>query len=312
MQQAIRSPSGWLAVLAMIRALRAGARAELAEPGSAGPPVRRSALVHAHWWLPAGLAAPPELPSVVTLHGTDGRILGRNILTRWLGRRVLRRAGVVTAVSPELARTAEAVSGRSGATQHVQPMPVETSAWPWGRGGAGLLVIGRLTSQKRVHLAIQAAQVLAAEGLPIPLTIIGDGPERSSLERESRGDPVIEIRFLGSCTRPEVIARLESADVLIFPSVQEGFGLSAIEALMIGVPVVACTDGGGIVSALNRHGGGTVADPAPRALAQAIRQSMSGSAREGARGAGARWREELAPDRVAQRFEGWYAEALAR
>ncbi len=272
MQQAMRSPAGWLALWGLLRAMRAGVRAELLPLGpSARPPV----VVHAHWWLPAGLASPPELPGVVTLHGTDGRILIRNPITRWLGARVLRRAAVVTAVSPELARTAEGISGRTGVTGHVQPMPVETAGWPWSRGGGGLLLVGRLTGQKRVHLAIQAASALAAGGLRRPLTIIGDGPERRALERESAGNPGIEVRLLGSRSRPEVIAQLETADVLLFPAEQEGFGLAAIEALMMGIPVVACTDGGGIVSALERFGGGLIADPTAQGLAEAIRSAES-------------------------------------
>jgi glycosyltransferase involved in cell wall biosynthesis len=245
---------------------------------------------------------------MVTLHGTDGRILGQNSLTRVLGRRVLRRATLVTAVSPELARTAETVAGRADVSSHVQPMPVDSEGWPWSRGGKGLIVVGRLTSQKRIHLAIQAGRVLAGEGKPLPLTIAGDGPEREQLEREASGVPV---RFVGQLSRADLIRELEGADVMLFPARHEGFGLAAIEGLMMGVPVVACEDGGGVVSALRRHGGGVITAPEPAALAHGVREAAGQGPHEEARRAGAQWRAELAPDQVALRFEAWYGETLA-
>jgi len=191
-------------------------------------------------------------------------------------------------------------------------MPVDTTGWTRSRGGGGLVVIGRLTSQKRVHLAVRAARIIADRGRPVPLTIIGDGPERPSLERESALAPQAPVRFLGTRSPADVIATLERADACLFPAEQEGFGLAAIEALMMGVPVVACADGGGVVSALARFGGGLTVGAGPDSIADGIEQALVPAARERAREAGVRWRDELAPDRVAQRFEGWYVEALAR
>lgn len=302
MQQAIRSPAGWLALRGLLRAMRAGVRAELL---TIGPSARLTVLVHAHWWFPAGLAAPPELPRVITLHGTDGRVLKRNSLTRTLGRRVLRRANLVTTVSPELASLVERVTGRRDVESHVQPMPVDTTDWPWSPGGGGWIVIGRLTEQKRVHLAIRAAA-----RSELPLTIIGDGPERAGLEAEAASHPGLKVRFLGSLGREEVIRELQGADAMLFTAREEGFGLAAIEALMMGVPVVACQDGGGLVSALRLHGGGVIGNCA-QSLEREIHAALDPETREVARRAGALWREQLAPNRVADRFLGWYAEALA-
>jgi glycosyltransferase involved in cell wall biosynthesis len=256
------------------------------------------------------LATPPELPRVITLHGTDGRVLKRNSVTRALGRRVLRRANLVTTVSPELASLVERVTGRRDVESHVQPMPVETNGWPWTRGGGGLIVIGRLTAQKRIHLAIRAAGALARSGSALPLTIIGDGPERSKLEAEAASHPELAVRFTGALERIAVIRELSVADAMLFTAREEGFGLAGIEALMMGVPVVACQDGGGLVSALRRHGGGVIGN-SESDLGREISAALSAETREAARGAGTRWREELAPSRVAERFLGWYAEALA-
>jgi alpha-1,6-mannosyltransferase len=310
MQEAIRSPAGLVALARLIRALRRGARAE----ATAQPPSRPATpvVIHAHWWFPAGFAAPPEFPLVLTLHGTDGQLLRERRTARWLARRVLGRARLVTAVSPELAQVVEAVSGRGDVLTHVQPMPVDTSSYPWSRGGGGLLVVARLTSQKRVDLAVRAALELAGAGTPIPLTIIGDGPERPAMERLAATNPAVPIRFLGTLPSAEVVRALATADAMLFTARNEGFGLAALEALMAGVPVVACTDGGGVVSALRLHGGGIVSAPEPPSLARAAREAGSPPLHQAARHAGARWRAELAPARVAERFEAWYGEALAR
>ncbi len=328
MQQAIRSPAGWLALRGLLRAMRAGVRAELKEtvgrsvgrtvgdappsmvPLTALPSDRPTVLCHAHWWFPAGLAAPAEIPRVVTLHGTDGRVLRRNRLTRALGRRVLRRANVVTTVSPELAALVERVTGRTTVESHVQPMPVDTTGWPWSQGGRGLIAVGRLTEQKRVHLAIRAAATHAQKGQALPLTIIGDGPERATLEAEAASHPGITVRFLGTLGRAELIRELSGADAMLFPAREEGFGLAAIEALMTGVPVIACQDGGGLVSALRRHGGGVIGS-CEGDLGQLVHTALLADTRRAARRAGETWRTELAPVRVAERFESWYAEALA-
>jgi glycosyltransferase involved in cell wall biosynthesis len=304
MQEAVRSARGILSLAALVRALRVGARAELA--GAQG-----EAVAHAHWWFPGGLALPRAIPALVTLHGTDARILTRSSLARQLGRRVLKRAQVVSAVSPELAAIAEEISGRRDVASHVQPMPVEAAARGASRGGGGIFVIGRLSPQKRTELALRAAGELARSGQRLPLTIIGDGVERAALEALAGAQPdTASIHFSGALPAAEVARRLERADVLLFPAEQEGLGLVAIEALIAGVPVVACSDGGGVVSALRRHGGGIIAAPTPHALATGVVEALNERRRAEARQAGAQWREELAPARVAQVFEGWYREAL--
>jgi glycosyltransferase involved in cell wall biosynthesis len=304
MQEAVRSPGGMLALAALIRALRKGARAELSN--ATGEKV-----LHAHWWFPAGLALPAGTPSVVTLHGTDARLLVQSAPARWLGRRVLNRASVVTAVSPELSSIAEQVSGRSDVADHVQAMPVACAVRAPSSGGGGIFVVGRLSPQKRTELAIRAAAELTREGTPVPLTVIGDGVERAALERLAAtlpGSP--SISFAGALSSAEVAHRLGNADVLLFPALQEGLGLAAIEALVAGVPVVACSDGGGVVSALRRYGGGIITAATPVALAGGVLEGRSAARRDEARRAGEQWRAELAPARVAEVFEGWYREAL--
>lgn len=300
MQDEVRSASGLMALRGLIKGLREGALAE-AEGGEG------DVLVHAHWWIPAGLAAPRGLPLLLTLHGTDGRLLQKSAGARWLARGVLRRADTVTTVSSHLADVVETITGREDVASHIQPMPIDSRGLPWTTGGGGAVVVCRLTAQKRVHLALQA---IAELGEPVPLTVIGDGPERPALEALAATLKGTRISFTGQLSPAEVAARLGSADVMLFPAVGEGLGLAALEALMAGVPVVATIDGGGVVGAVQAHGGGIVTAPTPAAIATGMRDASSPACRATARTAGALWREELAPSRVAGKFEAWYREAL--
>ena len=300
MQDEVRSAGGLMALRGLIRGLREGALAEAA--GAEG-----DILVHAHWWIPAGLAAPGGFPLVLTLHGTDGRLLLKSAAARWLARGLLRRADLVTTVSSHLAGIVETTTGREDVASHIQPMPVDSGGRPWTSGGAGAVVVCRLTAQKRVHLALQAVAKLDR---PLPLTVIGDGPERAALEALAGVLKLPAITFTGLLPPAQVAVRLGSADVMLFPAMGEGLGLSAVEALMAGVPVVACADGGGVVAAVQAYGGGIVTAPTPEAIAEGIREAGTPALRLAAKAAGTFWREDLTPARVAGRFEAWYREVL--
>lgn len=296
MVDAIRTPAGLAALWSLHRALGREARR-----AAAGAP---EALVHAHWWIPAGLAAPARLPLVVTSHGTDVRLLDLPP-ARVLARRVYRRARVITAVSRPLSAKIGSVSGRP---VQVQPMPVDTTGWEWGQGRGGLLVVARLTAQKRIDLVIRAAGRLGRH-----CVIVGDGPERGALERLAeaearRADAPIE--FTGALPFAQVRARLLEADVVVLPARDEGFGLAGAEALMCGVPLVICRDGGGLLDLADPECV-RVVEPNPAGIARGVTELLQApSARSAARSAGERWRERLAPAAVAARFEGWYREAL--
>jgi len=304
MQSALHSPGGWLAFGSMLRALRRAGREAASGSGDT--------VVHAHWWVPAGLAAPPELPLVLTVHGTDGVLLDRSSAVRAVARGVFRRARVVTAVSDPLARTVCAAARLDRGSCRVQPMPVDTTAWGWSEGGDGCLVVARLTRQKRVDLVLRALGHLRRSGRVVPCTVAGEGPERPALEDLARSEGVEgQVRFTGRLAPGEVHDLLMRADVAVSPFLQEGFGLVAAEALMAGVPVVACEDGGGLLDIVPREQGGRVVAPDSGRIAEAIVALFDGAAdRAGARAAGQEWRERLDPERVAGRFARWYQEAL--
>ncbi|PRZ08354.1 alpha-1,6-mannosyltransferase [Isoptericola sp. CG 20/1183] len=158
------------------------------------------------------------------------------------------------------------------------------------RGEAVVLVMSRLSREKRVDLAVEAVGRLVADGVPVRLVVAGSGPRFTELR--ARAEQLgIRHRFLGFVPdRAQVAALLASADVVVAPGPIETFGLAALEALASGTPVVCSA-----TSALPEVIGpaGASADPEPEALAVAVREVLSRD--PGARRAAARARAELFP-----------------
>jgi teichuronic acid biosynthesis glycosyltransferase TuaC len=146
----------------------------------------------------------------------------------------------------------------------------------------------------------------------ISLTVVGDGPELERLRAIAVRLGVSDrVHWEGSQPPHEVVNLLARADVMLFTAVGEGLGLAAVEALMAGVPVIVCRDGGGVVETVTRWGGGSVVEPDEEAISAAlVEAAQSVELKAAARSAGTRWRERLHPARVAETFERWYHEAL--
>ncbi len=100
-----------------------------------------------------------------------------------------------------------------------------------------LLYVGRLSREKRL-----ADLRPALERLPkTRLALVGDGPARGELERAFAGLPV---RFMGYLRGERLSQAYASADIFVFPSRLETFGLVVLEAMAAGLPVVAARVGG--------------------------------------------------------------------
>lgn len=293
------TPSGFLAFLSLVGALAAGAEGEARR--------LQADVVHAHWWIPGGWAATrpgTRTPSVVTLHGTDVALL-RGVPARLLGRRVLGRARCVTAVSTYLASEARRRTWRPRLPIDVVPLPIETAAFARrSGGGGGIAVLGRLTRQKRIDLLLRT---MHGRRIAAPVTVVGDGPARAELERLAARLGLAQVRFVGAVPPARVPEALGDADVLAFLARHEGLGLAAAEALMLGIPVVAATDGGGVLDIVRDGAAGRVVPPGPDAVAAAL-QSLLGNAaaRDAAHREGEALRARLSPAAVAHRFEEVY------
>jgi glycosyltransferase involved in cell wall biosynthesis len=103
-----------------------------------------------------------------------------------------------------------------------------------------LIFVGRLIKEKHIDLLLESINYIKEIYPSIRCTIIGDGPERTKLEMKAKDMGIgVHVQFVGFLKDSnEVIARMKASKVFVLPSTREGFGISAIEALACGIPIV--------------------------------------------------------------------------
>jgi N-acetyl-alpha-D-glucosaminyl L-malate synthase BshA len=259
---------------------------------------------------------------VTTLHGTDITIVGQDRSFYTITRFSIERSDAVTAVSEYLRDETYRAFGCVGCDvqvihnfidpdlydrgRHRFPLPVEVVG-----GRKVLMHISNFRAVKRVRDIVRTFARVSAER-PAVLVMIGDGPERVDAEAEARELGVAEhVLFLGKI---EAIAPLlAGADLFLLPSDRESFGLSALEALASGVPVVGSRAGG--LPEVVRDGETGVLCPVGDV------EAMSAAA-IGILGDDARWarmsaaaaadaRRRFSEDAVVSQYEALYARTLA-
>jgi glycosyltransferase involved in cell wall biosynthesis len=147
--------------------------------------------------------------------------------------------------------------------------PVETTFYtpdPAAAAPQGVLVVSALVPYKRVDLAINAARLAR-----IPLTIVGDGPEREALQALG-GDG---IEFRGWCTNEEIRDLYRTSIATILPG-EEDFGIVPLEAQACGRPVVALGRGGARETVIDGETG-ILVEPGVEALADGLRRAAATS-----------------------------------
>lgn len=170
-----------------------------------------------------------------------------------LRRAVLRLAAAVVCPSAALARSL-------GPRALVVPNPVDTAPFEEARrraarGRSGILCAGRLVSDKGFDTAVEAVALLRDAGTPLPLRIIGDGPERGALQRlaAARGLGAL-VEFTGALPRQSLADEMARARFFLAPSRwAEPFGIVAVEALAAGC-VTIVSDTGGLPEAVGAFG----------------------------------------------------------
>lgn len=102
-----------------------------------------------------------------------------------------------------------------------------------------LLCVGRLVAAKGQHVLLAALRRLHDRGHPATLTLIGDGPDRASLEREARRLALTRhVTFAGARNHDAVREAYRAADAFVLPSFAEGLPVVLMEAMASRLPCV--------------------------------------------------------------------------
>jgi glycosyltransferase involved in cell wall biosynthesis len=292
-------------------------------------------VMHGHWVIPGGVIAAyarPELPLVVSLHGSDVYLAERAGFARRAARAVFQRARVVTACSADLANRAVALGAERSATE-VVPYGVDPNRFRPQAGNIGELrarlgvepgapivfSAGRLVRKKGFEYLIDALRLTATPPHAV-LAIAGEGDLRDELQQRARDAGVASrVHFLGNLPQGDVAAHLAAADLVVIPSVRDdsgnvdGLPNIVLETLATGTPLIATAAGG--IGAVVEHerNGLIVAERDPAGIAAAISR-LAGNAelrRDLGRAARAGIVAQFGWDRVGERFEAAYARARA-
>ena len=204
------------------------------------PDLVHTHLVHADVF---GALAAGRTPVVSTKHNDDPFRTG---VFRFVERGLTRRARAVIAITGALARFQVERVGLPQEKVEVVHYGLDELPTAWGdsapvdvpEGAPVLLGVGRLVPQKGYETALRAFADVHARRPDAVLVILGEGPERESLERLGRDLGLGEsLRLPGRAG--DVSAWLERADVFVHPARWEGFGLVLLEAMLASLPIVA-------------------------------------------------------------------------
>lgn len=255
---------------------------------------------------------------VVHMHSNCGSHLGR--LTRW----GLRRATAVFAVSAYIRRELIAfgldpqrvfVVHNAVDTDYFAPEPFHaTRAEVRHRYGvpadAPLIgVVARLNPWKGQQELIDALALLTPDLPSLRLLVVGAGPEAyETTLREQAHRRNVASRVIFTGLQRDVRPLLASLDLFSLPSYEEPFGLAIIEAMAMGLPVIACRSGGVPEIITDEQDGCLVPPRSPEAIAGAIRRLAANADLRNRLGARARHtaRARFAPEVQAQQISRLY------
>ena len=190
------------------------------------------------------------VPLVSTWHTSHFLRLAEHPITGYLLGRLVQASDANLAASAEIASTAERLAPRSRVRAVTNG--VDTALFKPGNavsleaGGTRrrLVVPRRLFRKNGVEFAIRALPIIA-ERHDVEMLIIGDGPERKSLESLASNLNVQErIQFIGTQAHSEIPMLISRSELAVFPSLMEATSVAALECMSCEVPVAASRVGG--------------------------------------------------------------------
>ena len=194
-----------------------------------------------------------DVKVVTTLHGTDITIVGQDPSYQPITKFSIEKSDRITAVSNHLRNETIRAFGCTACDVQVIHNFVDPSVYDRARypdvfreqGLDGRRVLMHVSNFRPVKRVVDVVRIFARVTREIPslLMMVGDGPDRVQAEEEARRLGVEDsVSFLGKIEA--VAPLLAGAHLFLLPSQSESFGLSALEALASGVPVVASRTGG--------------------------------------------------------------------
>jgi glycosyltransferase involved in cell wall biosynthesis len=131
-----------------------------------------------------------------------------------------------------------------------------------------VLAVARLEPLKRVDLAVRA---MAHVTLPLRLVVVGEGSQRTTLERAAADSGVGDrIEFVGAVWADQTARWYANALAVVYTPFDEDFGYVTLEAFLAARPVITSRDSGGPLEFVRDGENGMVLDPDPKAIAAAI------------------------------------------
>ncbi|HMI47236.1 MAG TPA: N-acetyl-alpha-D-glucosaminyl L-malate synthase BshA [Gemmatimonadaceae bacterium] len=220
-------------------------------------------LLHCHYAIPHATSAwiaremlreaGEDVHVITTLHGTDITIVGQDPSFYPITKFSIEKSDRITAVSQYLKEETCRAFGCEGPEidvihNFIDPDVYNREKYPAllkkqvGQSKPILMHVSNFRTVKRVRDVVRVFAEVNRE-VPSVLVMIGDGPDRPAAEEEARMLGVADsVSFLGKLD--QIAPLLAAADLFLLPSQSESFGLSALEALASGVPVIGSNAGG--------------------------------------------------------------------
>ena len=219
-------------------------------------------LMHVHYAIPHAVSAylakqvmkksNKDIKFITTLHGTDITLVGLEPSFMPLVKFSIEESDGVTTVSRFLK---EKTLTNYNIQKEIEVIynfidteiykPIEDQCYRSHIAPNGEKVLVHTSNFRTVKRVTDTIRVLAQvkKDVPTKLVLIGDGPERSECERLARElDVQKDVIFLGK--QDALIEPLNASDIFLMPSQSESFGLSALEAMACGKPVISSSVGG--------------------------------------------------------------------
>lgn len=316
-------------IVTMARYLRAQYSASVAEGIDLDADV-----VHGHWAIPTGPAIVAcarrlKRPSVITMHGGDVYVnlsQGYDFPVRWYVRPVLRRtllgAHALTAISDDCRMHALNAGARDSSIHMVMngadlrrfsPGPRLSRIGDLEISDQMVFACRQLFPRKGIRFLIEAVASLVPRYPRIQVVIAGDGFERPELEAlAARLGIADRTVFLGWVANERLPEYFRACAVSVIPSLEEGFGIPAAEAMGCETPVIA-SDAGGLPEVVADGVTGIVVPKGDSAaIARALDRLLADP--DLRRSMGVRGRDRALSlfdwDRAAEKFENVYESLL--